>query len=359
MLILIGALPPPVHGMSSVNKYMLDLFDARSPNVRKINIAAPGLERRLSQRILRVARVIVGTVRFLMLLRPSQTTVYLSISGGFGQIYEVLFICLARLFHAQLYLHHHSFAYLDTHSGLTRLLCRCAGASATHITLSPKMSSMLGSNYGVKNVLALSNTAFLDEDMHGSSSSKLKLSHIGFLSNISEEKGIFHFLSLCRAVHERQLPILALIAGPFQDHATEIQVMQELASLPTVRYIGPVYGSEKSEFFNNIDVLIFPTIYFNEAEPLTIYEALSCHAPVIAYDRGAIGEVLSPKVGLAIPRAQDFTNQALPLLERWLEYPEEFHAASMNARLRFVSLRDENKKKLDALLASIIPAVSS
>ena len=215
------------------------------------------------------------------------------------------------------------------------------------------MADRLQDRYGVKKTLILSNTAFLDVHGAGSASPKQFLSHVGFLGNISEEKGIVHFLTLCRAIQAQQLPVKARIAGPFQEKQIEALVRQALATLPNVEYVGPVYGEVKSRFFSEIDVLAFPTVYFNEAEPLTIHEALSHAVPVIAYERGTIGEVLTTECGHAIPRDQDYTSHAIDQLKQWLADSLTFQQTSLAARERFVALRNEHQHRLGELIAEI------
>jgi len=51
-----------------------------------------------------------------------------------------------------------------------------------------------------------------------------------------------------------------------------------------------------------VDVLLFPTDYANEAEPLVIHEAIRSGAHVIACERGAIPDILSNGAGLVVPR---------------------------------------------------------
>lgn len=352
---MIGAFPPPVHGMSNVNKAMHQLLTREHAKVVVIDISASSLNRSLLARLERIYKVLTGIVALLWHGKRNRTTIYMSISGGGGQLYDALYILASKIFPAKLFVHHHSFAYLgETPSTLTTLLTRLAGKRTHHICLSNGMAERLCALYpAATSTLSLSNVVFLESNGE-SCKPREQLRTIGYLSNIAAEKGIFHFLDFCDGVHQLGLSVKATIAGPFQDTQTEDAVRTRLATLPNVEYLGPVYGDAKQQFFENIDVLAFPTIYANEAEPLTIHEALANAVPVIAFDRGAIGEVINDTCGLVVPKDADFSSAALACVQRWLLSPEEFNTASRHALLRFEELKVINQTTLEQLTQQII-----
>jgi glycosyltransferase involved in cell wall biosynthesis len=67
-------------------------------------------------------------------------------------------------------------------------------------------------------------------------------------------------------------------------------INEGVANNPRLDYVGPIYGDAKDTFFSDLDVFIFPTGYFNEAQPIVLYEAVAAGALVISVDRGAIRE---------------------------------------------------------------------
>jgi len=115
-LVMVGAFPPPVHGMAAVNL-------AVSKELRKlgiqpiiINLSAASLNRSVFARAKRLPKVLSGFARFLWIYGLRGQPCYLSVSGGFGQVYELLFILIARIRDMRIYLHHHSFSYIDKRS---------------------------------------------------------------------------------------------------------------------------------------------------------------------------------------------------------------------------------------------------
>ena len=89
---------------------------------------------------------------------------------------------------------------------------------------------------------------------------------IGFLSNISIEKGIDVFFELVAELQDKGCNTSILIAGLFHDNNVKKFVLSQISRNRSINYLGPVYGGKKIEFFNNIDLLVLPSR--NEAEPL-------------------------------------------------------------------------------------------
>ncbi len=90
MIIMIGAFPPPVHGMANVNKAMRQLLSSKSDKVVVIDVSASTLHRSMLARLERLYRVLVGMFTLLRKCERRRSTIYMSVSGGSGQLYEVL-----------------------------------------------------------------------------------------------------------------------------------------------------------------------------------------------------------------------------------------------------------------------------
>jgi len=354
-LVMVGAFPPPTVGLAVVNASVLELLRREGEYPCVINIAAYSLNRFFVVRLGRLLRVIPGIARLLIMPGLRGAALYLSVSGGWGQVYELLFLIVARLRGMRVFLHHHSFAYLDRPNQVTRFLLRLAGRQATHITLSPGMAKRLLATYSdVEKIASVSNATFLLGESTKLVSGRSHLRVLGFLGNIAEEKGIYEFLDVCAALQAQRIPVNAKLAGPFQDTEVENTVRQQLVSLPSVEYLGPVYGADKEAFLTSIDLLLFPTRYINEAEPLTIHEAMAVGLPVIAYGRGAIPEIVSEACGRVVPVDGDFVDAAVKQIEAWLAAPQAFQAASMAAAERFEVLRRINALRWEKLQAQIM-----
>jgi glycosyltransferase involved in cell wall biosynthesis len=358
-IVMVGAFPPPVRGMPVVNAAVRNLLQNSGAQLVIINLAAPSVSRSMMSRIVRCLRVLSGLGRFIGARRLRGHVLYLSVSGGWGQVYEILFSILGRLHRMRLFLHHHSFAYLNGRKRLMTYLTHIAGSEATHITQSLGMAKHLQNLYGVRYVTAVSNAFFCLQQTTTFNEGRRNIRTLGFISNISAEKGIFEFLDLLAAVRDAGLSLEAKIAGPFQDRQTERRVYERLQGLPGAEYLGAKYGAEKDWFFSSIDVLVFPTKYENETEGIVNHEALSRGIPVIAYGRGCIGEIIGDDCGKVVDPCEPFVPAALGQIKAWLASPDSFTEASRAAARRFIALREENLFRWQNLQAQIIGASAS
>jgi Glycosyltransferase len=339
-----------MHGLAAVNAEVRRRLQVSGVPLQVLNIAASGLQRGVFARLGRLPRVLGALVSLAFAPRRRGQALYLSISGGLGQVYEVLFAVLGRVFGMRLFFHHHSYAYLDRRSRITAALTRLGGMQAMHIVLSPGMACRLQTEYPqVRRVVAVSNAALLLANGTAGSLPRRELARIGFLGNLSAEKGVFVFLDVCGGLLARGHATRCLLAGPFQDARTELLVLQRLAKLPNVDYIGPQYGKDKEDFYQRIDALLFPTQYANEAEPLVIHEALAAGAPVIAWNRGAISEIVDAECGLLVARDADFVAAAITQLSTWRQSPVKLSAASVAATTCFARLREASEGRWDTV----------
>jgi glycosyltransferase involved in cell wall biosynthesis len=358
-VLLIGPFPPPLHGMSLVNDLIRERIRHLGIHPVIINLSPKSLNRVWYARISRVPKVLLGLIRFLThCFFNKSRTIYLSISGGYGQIYDIFFIMLGRLSGCRKILHHHNYTYLLKPNTITRVLMRIAGKKTMHITLCNDMAKRLRRHYGcvdnVDNIVVISNAALIRLCIPPYLALRDSLKKIGFIGNISDAKGIFEFLDVFRYLSEKHpnLNIHGLIAGPFEDAKVERQVLSDLKDLANVSYVGPKYESEKVDFFRSIDALLFPTK--NEAEPLTIHEAMATGLPVIAWQRGCIKDIISSESGFVVNQQDDFVKSAVEQILLWALSPEEYRRVSVNAYNHFIDLRKNYKKKLNNLLEQMV-----
>lgn len=358
-VLFLGPLPPPHNGFSASNQRMVDRIRERVPvEVLDVSKRATGklsgfkaLGNRARQ-LWRMSRLLAGD-------RPRRPhTLYLGLSGGFGQLLDAPFVALANLSGMDIYFHHHSFAYINRPSWYTRLIMRCA-PRGRHLVLCDLMRAELARIYRLApgNVQVLSNLSLIDLPgtttppgaQAGGPSESI---NIGFLSNITAAKGIFTFFEVVRLAQEIGIPVCARIAGPV---APDIRARfdAELARTACVRYLGPVHGAAKEDFFRNIDVLMFPTTYHNEAAPLILLEAHSHGVPVIAHDRGCIGSMIDERNGVLVPRDADFAEAAIAYLRNMMLTGEQTDGRRTALLAHFRAERTRAEAVLDNTVAAI------
>jgi glycosyltransferase involved in cell wall biosynthesis len=201
-------------------------------------------------------------------------------------------------------------------------------------------------------IFALSNAAFLEPAVAQNAALKSTL-RLGFLSNITAEKGIFDFFDLAERLQKSGLAVECMIAGPVGEGVKDV-FFRRMAELPNVSHVGPVYGEAKEAFYRSLDVLAFPTRYANEAEPVTILEAFRAGVPVIANHRGCIATMIDESSGLGVAQAGQFVDEAATLLTHWLAEPMELDRYRAGARARFAKLQVEHSQRLDWMISRIV-----
>jgi glycosyltransferase involved in cell wall biosynthesis len=279
---------------------------------------------------------------------------YLALSGGRGQLVDLLYILIGKLFRRAIFIHHHSFAYINSPSRINRLLFSFV-RNEIHIVLSPKMGESLARQYDLNNdsLRVVSNAAFFAADdgyarVADGNSEPLQL---GFLSNITFAKGIVEFFSILENLQRRGVKYQAHIAGPVAPEARQA-FDRLLAGANDVVYVGALYDSKKEEFYRQLDVFLFPTNYPNEAEPLVIYEAMRQGVHVIACDRGSIAEMLRNGAGLVFSNER-MVESATVQLAKFDEDRTALLAAKRTSMQQVQRVFNASKLALESLLASM------
>jgi len=104
-------------------------------------------------------------------------------------------------------------------------------------------------------------------------SNHLKDITIGFIGNLTTNKGFDIFLDICNSAD-----VQAIIAG---SGALE----SKIPSKNNINFLGYVNEEQKIFFYREIDILIFPSI-IEETFSLVCFEAMFNHIPIVCFDVG-------------------------------------------------------------------------
>jgi glycosyltransferase involved in cell wall biosynthesis len=359
-VLFLGPLPPPVHGFSAINQAMLErLREHTAVEVfdRSVQSAAAS---RLPRSVAGLCHCLALLMRFRRALRQRPSGLYAGLSGGLGQALDLPFLLMARLHGVPITLHHHSYAYLNKPSRLAAAVFWSA-AGARHICLCDDMSRTLQAAYGIagQQTVVISNAAFMPalleapdvqtKERQGSSANVV----FGFLSNITPEKGIFDFFEAADAIRKLLPSAHGVIAGPVAPEIVE-DFKQALKERPWLRHIGPVYDDAKVAFYSSIDVLLFPTRYRNEAEPVSILEALRAGVVVVAAKRGCIPGMLNSAESCRCCDIGDFATNAA---EETIALSRLTHSARSQARLNLAHAFELSHHKYNETLNNLVRAI--
>jgi glycosyltransferase involved in cell wall biosynthesis len=133
--------------------------------------------------------------------------------------------------------------------------------------------------------------------------------YLSFLGRIAPEKRSDRAIAVARQAG-MGLRMAAKIDAVDREYFHEY--IEPLLSAPGAEFIGEISEMRKSEFLGNAAALLLP-IDWPEPFGLVIIEAMACGTPVIAWDNGAVRELLEPGVTGFIVNSED---QALEAVRR-------------------------------------------
>jgi glycosyltransferase involved in cell wall biosynthesis len=126
-----------------------------------------------------------------------------------------------------------------------------------------------------------------------------------FLSNLIPEKGATDFVRIAAAVHSVLPDVRFQLIGASSSDAYLAEVHELIRALgvqDVVHVLGPVYGADKDQLLADAALLVFPSTYPFEAQPLSIIESFSLGTPVFAYDIGGLRDLIADGVnGRLVP----------------------------------------------------------
>lgn len=117
-------------------------------------------------------------------------------------------------------------------------------------------------------------------------------SYLAFLGRISPEKRVDRAIRIAQRCG-LPLKIAAKVDRADEDYFNE--TIRPLLSTPGVEFIGEIGDDRKSEFLSGAIALLVP-IDWPEPFGLVMIEALACGAPVIAFNRGSVPEIVEDGV---------------------------------------------------------------
>jgi glycosyltransferase involved in cell wall biosynthesis len=110
--------------------------------------------------------------------------------------------------------------------------------------------------------------------------------HLLFFGRIHPDKGTAQAIAVAQRAGRR-----LDIAGIVQDEGYFRDAVAPHLDDDRIRYLGPVDGSRRSDVLGGAHALLH-LIDFDEPFGFSVAEALACGTPVIAHDRGSMGELI-------------------------------------------------------------------
>ena len=93
-------------------------------------------------------------------------------------------------------------------------------------------------------------------------------------------------------------------------------------SLTLAYFHGKKYNGDKNVFFDNADIFVFPTYYYNECFPLVLLEAMEHAVPCISTREGGVSAIIDDGVNGFMVEKRD-ANALADRIEFLLTHPEK------------------------------------
>lgn len=350
-LVVIGASPPPVHGVVIMTGQLLAALGKLNACAGHLDISDPRPIATLGR--LDVRNVTLGLRHAWQLDRMLARSrnapgVHISVSQStWGFVRDAIFVGVVRLRRRWLYLQLHGGALAEFHQRSSlpmRLLIRAVLRQAHQVwVLTPTLRTQFDGLVPEDRVHCIPNV--VDDPLAGiapASSDKmgdaaaLRILH---LSNLLPEKGCFDLLAALRALGSESATWEVRLVGSASP-TVEQRLRQEIAALEAqgaarVRLLGELTGREKSEQYGWANVFAFPAVG-QEGQPLVLLEALGGGVPIVTTSQTGIGDtVADDEEGLLIDPGD--THALATALTRLSREPELRRRLAAGARMRYES----------------------
>lgn len=328
--LIVGPFPPPVQGNAVVTALVAKLIEGRGVAIERCNVSGASTGKRtLHHHVVRALRYF--KVYVTLVGADRRRPVYVCSSGRSGQLYECLMFLICRAKRMRPVVHHHNFNYLTRYSWLARLSINLAGPRAIHVVLCERMARLLCDKYGAgTKTVVLSNASLL-----GTKSTCLDLGaapkrRVGFLANLTLEKGTDLVIRVARILANHDIE--TVIAGPIVEDEVNDLLRSEVETNDRLKYVGPLYGEAKLEFFRSIDVFLL--LSRNEAEPIVLHEAAAAAVPVVATDVGCVREMIGT-AGIVVESEEPVVDDVATIVVSIIDNRKAYDALRAAAKRRF------------------------
>jgi glycosyltransferase involved in cell wall biosynthesis len=231
-----------------------------------------------------------------------------------GCLFDIMLICLSRLFHARLINHLKGADFGTFYESLDRFSKRLVHYCYEKIDISivpvEGMTEEFSAYFPKMMVKTVPN--FYEEALEriqGKTSSKNV--RLLYLSNIIKSKGILDLLDSFCALTKRYDDLSLTIAGDFigdsfmgrnEIKETFLRKIEKLKQNPrcNVSYVGVVSGDDKINLLRDSDIFILPTYFKSELFPFAIIEALRAGNVIITTRHNFLTEIVSEDNGCLI-----------------------------------------------------------
>ena len=314
---MISQLPPPIHGSTVMTAALIDglessnvetsLLDKRfSRTIAEVGSMSP---RKAFQGVALLFRLAVKLifykpthVVFFCTNRPASFVVDWALS-------ELLRIAGSNVLN---YIHTQGFVDLAARGAVWgQLVRRLLTSASLTVCLSPILEKDIEKWVIPRDRISIANTTRgvpVDRSASKDDQTQQQL-RVLYLSNLIPEKGARTFVRLAISLLDSGASATFSIVGESADQGFLDGLHREIAASAHSEYIrieGAADSERKWNYLRSADLLVFPSTYRFEAQPLTLIEALAVGTPAVAFDIGGISDLIIDGVTGYVVAADDF-----------------------------------------------------
>lgn len=293
-ILLYIELPPPIHGMTYMNKIIYDNFKDKDGYVF-YNINFTSNVNEVSKVSLKkiVKNISIMFISWKVFFVANPKSVYSILSATkFGIIRDFAILIPALLFKKRLVLHLHGYTYYKIYqnSKLYKILFDILTKHAVIIVLCENQKNQTLSVMSKESVILYN---CINKNSVVKEKAKNDILQVCYISNISKQKGTFDLIQAMKDRTDMKL----IIAGNFLDNKKEFFELMEKCN--NISYIGFADEKIKQEIFESSDIFCLPS-KLEEGSPISIIEAMSYGLPILASDKGCIADMIK-NIGYLLP----------------------------------------------------------
>ena len=291
-------LPPPVHGVSIMNEYVInskllnETFEIKVIDL-KFGKSIKDLQRFTFNKVYKSFLYGLKIAKNILLYKPD--LIYFTISPtGFAFYRDAYYIFLIKLLRVKILIHLHGKGIEGNamNSKLKNILYKRVFKQTNVICLSELLANDIKKVYGdTPFIIPNGIKNQLKSDFIAKQSYNREL-QILYLSNFIKNKGILVLLDALAILKTQGFSFKAkLVGAPSNITIQELEkIIREEKLTSFIDVVGPLMGDAKFEAYKETDIFVFPT--YNDSFPLVTLEAMQFGLPIVSTFEGSIPDIV-------------------------------------------------------------------